>query len=255
MFRGLARAGLVAQGVIHGLVGVLALQIAFGSRGEQADQQGALQELVAQPFGSLLVWLVGCGMAALALWRLTEAIVGVTGPDGEKVGKRLGAAAGCVTCAVISFSALSFAGGERSGESSDERSRDMTARALELPGGPWWVGIVGVGVIAVGGWFVVRAVGTKHRKRLRPDMSRGARRLVDVLAVGGGTARGLVFATVGFFVIRAAARFDPDEAKGLDNALRSLTEAPAGPWILTAVALGLTLFGGFAIAMARWQRM
>nr|WP_153426712.1 DUF1206 domain-containing protein [Streptomyces alkaliphilus] len=247
---------MVAQGVIHGVVGLLALQVAFGAGGDQqADQQGALQELSAQPLGSALIWAVGCGMAALGLWRLTEAVIGVAGPDGGKPTKRLGAAGGCVTCAVISFSVLSFAMGAGGGESSDEQSRDMTARALGLPAGPWWVGVAGVAVIAVGGWFVVRAVRMTHREHLRADVSRGARHLVDVLAVGGGAARGLVFATVGIFVIRAAVRFDPDEAKGLDEALRSLAEAPAGPWLLTVVAAGLTLFGGFAIAMARCRRM
>ncbi|WP_182608538.1 DUF1206 domain-containing protein, partial [Streptomyces alkaliphilus] len=108
VLRRAARAGLVAQGVIHGVVGLLAMQVAFGAGGDQqADQQGALQELSAQPLGSALIWAVGCGMAALGLWRLTEAVIGVAGPDGGKPTKRLGAAGGCVTCAVISFSVLS----------------------------------------------------------------------------------------------------------------------------------------------------
>ncbi|WP_323384947.1 DUF1206 domain-containing protein, partial [Streptomyces calidiresistens] len=117
VLRRAARIGLVARGVIHGVVGLLALQIAFGSGGDpQADQQGAVQELAAQPFGAALIWAVGCGLAALALWRVVEAIVGPAGPDGGKAGKRLGAAGGSVACAVISFSVLSFAVGAGGGE-------------------------------------------------------------------------------------------------------------------------------------------
>ncbi|CAM5306773.1 hypothetical protein STENM223S_04048 [Streptomyces tendae] len=42
---GAARAGLTARGVIYLLVGILALQIAFGSGNRQADRGGALEEL------------------------------------------------------------------------------------------------------------------------------------------------------------------------------------------------------------------
>src|SRR5690349_18175087 len=64
----LARGGLVAYGVVHLLVGWLALQIARGtSSGTSADTSGALTTLAQQPFGKVLLWVVAVGLVALAL--------------------------------------------------------------------------------------------------------------------------------------------------------------------------------------------
>ena len=45
------RAGLVAYGVVHLLIGWLAVQLALGDRSEKASTKGALAELAQQPFG------------------------------------------------------------------------------------------------------------------------------------------------------------------------------------------------------------
>src|SRR5450432_3730256 len=84
----LARAGLTARGVIYILIGWVAIQLALGQTSQEADQRGALQLLARQPFGLVLLWLVGIGFACYALWRLSEAAFGVTG-DGNGAGPRL----------------------------------------------------------------------------------------------------------------------------------------------------------------------
>lgn len=67
------RLGLVAYGVVHLLIGWLALQLAFGQSQGSASSTGALHQLVEQPFGSVLTWLVAVGMVLLVVWRLLEA--------------------------------------------------------------------------------------------------------------------------------------------------------------------------------------
>ncbi|MER5874040.1 DUF1206 domain-containing protein [Streptomyces sp. NPDC002044] len=250
-----ARGGLIARGVLYVLVGVLAVRIAFGEGGQEADRQGALQELAAKPFGGFLVWAVGIGLVCMMLWRLSEAVFGAAGPDGGKTSKRLASAARAVFYGVIAFSVLSFAAGS-GGESGDQQSRDMTSKAMELPGGPWWVGAVGLGIGVAGVVIAVQAARRTFRKHLEmTGVSPGVRKAVDVLGVLGGVARGIVFAAAGGFVVYAAVRFDPAEAKGMDDTLRALTQTPAGPWLLVAVAVGLVLFGVFSWAMARWRRV
>jgi uncharacterized protein DUF1206 len=86
--RGLARAGLGARGVLYILIGWVAILVAFGkTSGHQASQSGALH-LAKQPFGLVLLWLLGIGFAGYALWRLSEAAFGVTG-EGTGAGSRL----------------------------------------------------------------------------------------------------------------------------------------------------------------------
>jgi hypothetical protein len=258
---GAARAGLTARGVIYLLVGALALQIAFGEGGQQADRQGALEEIAEKPLGSVLLWALGIGVAGMALWRLSEAVFGAAGPDGRKWTKRLASAARFVFYTFVAYSVLTFAAGSGGGSgggggSSDEQSKDVTARALELPAGQWLVGAAGVGVIVAGVWIAVRALMRSYHKHLRlGEMSRRARRGVDVTGVGGGLARGLVFAAAGVFAVRAAIDYEPDKAKGLDDTLRSFADTPAGPVLLACVAAGLVLFGLFSFAMARWRRV
>src|SRR5277367_6473793 len=57
----LARSGLAARGVIWILIGWVAISVALGHSSHQADQQGALQMLAGEPFGLVLLWLLGIG--------------------------------------------------------------------------------------------------------------------------------------------------------------------------------------------------
>ncbi|MGH3311879.1 MAG: DUF1206 domain-containing protein [Streptomyces sp.] len=250
-----ARAGMIAQGVLYILVGLLALRIASGGGGK-ADQGGALRELAAQPFGRFLVWGVGLGLAGLALWRLTEALFGASERHGNKPRKRLMSAGRFVLYGVLAYSVISYAVGSRGSGSSDAKSQDITARALSVPAGQWLVGIVGLIIAGFGAWSAVQAIRRKYHDQMRMSrIPRRARRWVDVLGVGGGVSRGAVLVVLGVFAMEAAWSEDADEAKGMDDALRSFAQTPAGPWLLAAIAVGVALFGLFCFALARWRRV
>ncbi|WP_394346669.1 DUF1206 domain-containing protein [Streptomyces dangxiongensis] len=254
------RAGFAARGLIYVLVGVIALQIAFGGEdgGKQADRGGALTELADKPLGSAMLWIVGIALAGMALWRLSEAVVGAAGPDGTKLSKRASSAGRFVFYAFVSYSVLSYAAGDKgSGSgSSDQHTDDVTAMVLKWPAGEWLVGIAGAGVVIAGLWIAVRAVQKKFRKHLRTgEMSPRTERVTDVLGVTGGAARGIVFGVAGVFAIVAAVQHQPGKAKGMDDTLRSFRDLPAGPWLLALIALGLAAFGVFSWFMARWRRI
>ncbi|MFF3322423.1 DUF1206 domain-containing protein [Streptomyces sp. NPDC002889] len=253
-----ARWGLAARGVIYLLVGMLALQIAFGGSRQQADRGGALAELSEQPMGAVLLWALGIGLVGMAVWRLSEALFGAAGPNGHKASKRLLSAGRFLFYGFVAWSVLAFAAGDRGsgGSSGDKQSQDLTAKALEAPWGQWLTGVAGAGIAVAGLWIAVSAVRREYHKHLKlGGMSRRARQFVDVTGVAGGTARGFLFAGIGVFVVRAAVEYKPDEAKGLDDTLRSFADTPAGPWLLVLTAVGLVLFGLFSFAMARWRKV
>jgi hypothetical protein len=153
---------------------------------------------------------------------------------------------------------LSYAAGSKgSGSgSSDKDSEDVTAKALDWPGGPWIVGIAGAALAVVGLSLAVRALLRKFRKHLKmSEMSKRPRQAVDVTGVLGGTARGAVFCVAGAFAIAAAVRHEPGKAKGMDDTLRAFTDTPVGPWLLALIALGLMAFGAFSWANARWRKV
>ncbi|MFF9283174.1 DUF1206 domain-containing protein [Streptomyces griseosporeus] len=253
-----ARAGLAARGAIYLIVGVLALQIAFGDGRREADRSGALAELSEKPFGSALLWALGIGLAGMALWRLSEALFGAAGSGGRKAGARLLATGRFLFYAVVAFSVLSFAAGSKShgSRSSDKQSQDVTSRVLDLPAGQLLVGAAGVGIVVAGVVIGAQALRRKYRDKLRlTEMSPRIRTLTDVTGVVGGTARGILFAGIGAFAVRAAVDYEPDQAKGIDGTLRSFADTPLGPWLLAAVAAGLVLFGVFSFLLARWRRV
>ncbi|MEV6685869.1 DUF1206 domain-containing protein [Streptomyces sp. NPDC051130] len=252
-----ARIGLVARGVLYVLTGLLAVRVGLGtSGGREADRQGALQELAGKPLGPFLVWAVGVGLVCMMLWRLSETVFGAAGPKGDAATKRLASAARAVFYAVAAYSVLSFAAGSGGTRSGDEQSRDVTAKVLGWPGGQWLVGAVGAALVVGGVVIAVRAVRREFRKHMNlGGLSPQWRRAVELLGVAGGVARGGVFAAAGGFAVHAAVRYDPAQAKGMDDTLRTLTQTPAGPWLLVAVAVGLMLFGVFSWAMARWREV
>ena len=114
----LARGGMVARGVIYVLIGLLAVQIAFGSGAKQADTSGALRTVAGHPGGIVVLWLVAVGFAGLVIWRFAEAVYGQAGPGGRAAGKRLGSLARALLYAFICGSVVSFilgTGGKTSG--------------------------------------------------------------------------------------------------------------------------------------------
>ncbi|MFD8805304.1 DUF1206 domain-containing protein [Streptomyces sp. NPDC059597] len=255
-----AKAGFAARGLIYLLVGVIALQMALGgdSGGKQADRGGALAELAEKPFGAAMLWILGIALAGMALWRLSEAVFGAAGGDGHKASKRALSAARAVFYAFVCYSVLSYAAGDKgSGSgSSDKQSDDVTAMVLKWPGGQWIVGAAGLVVVGAGIYIAVRAVMRKFCKHLRTgEMSPTVRRTVEILGVGGGAARGIVFGVAGVFALIAAVQHEPGKAKGMDDTLRSFRDLPAGPWLLALIALGLAAFGVFSWCNARWREV
>ncbi|MEV5679418.1 MULTISPECIES: DUF1206 domain-containing protein [unclassified Streptomyces] len=254
-FTAAGRAGFMARGVVYVLIGVLAARIGLGDRGEQADRQGALGQVAAQPFGNVMLWTLVVGFAGMALWRGSRAVRG-KGGGAKQAGSRLLDAGRAVFYVSVGWGTAVYAAGQGQGADGDAQSRDWTAKALELPYGQVMVGAAGCVLIGVGVVLAGRAGLRRFLRRLDTGaMSRRTKRAVTVLGVGGGVARGAVFAAAGLFVVVAAVRFQPDEAKGVDETLRSFATTPAGPWLLIAVAFGLVLFGVFSFASARWRRL
>jgi Domain of Unknown Function (DUF1206) len=252
----LARGGLTARGVNYLLIGSLALQIAFGSKGKPADTTGALHTVAKHPGGIIVLWLLAVGFAGLVIWRLAETAYGQPGPDGHKAGKRLGSLARAVLYAFICGTVVSFILGAGSKTSGNKQSKDMTAQLMGHSGGRWLVALIGIGILAAGVGLVIYGIRRKFTKQLKTSqMSHGTAKVVTTLGVVGNVARGVVFCVAGGFLVDAAVRFNSQTAQGIDGSLHKLATTPLGPWLLVAVALGLMIFGVYSFCEARWRQV
>jgi hypothetical protein len=252
----LARGGLVARGVMYVLIGVLAVQIAFGSGGKQADTSGALRAVAGHPGGIVVLWLLAVGFAGLTIWRFTEVVYGQAGPGGRKVVKRLGSLARALLYAFICGSVVSFILGTGGKTSGNTQSKDATATLMAHSGGRWLVAVIGVGLGVSGVALAVYGIRGKFAKHLHmAQMSRGTAKAVKTLGVVGYVARGVVFSVAGAFLTDAAVSFSPQKAQGIDGSLLKLATTPLGPGLLVAVALGLVIFGIYSCCEARWREV
>jgi hypothetical protein len=250
----LAKAGLVARGVMYVLIGIIAIQIAVNGSHQQADRTGAVHLVAQTGFGSVILWLLVIGFGGMTLWRLSEAAWGSPDADGRKASKRLASLARAVFYALVTFGILKYALGIGQPGSSDAQSQDLTAAAMKYQGGQVIVALAGVVIVIAGLYVIYRAYKLKFLKHLRMGSAGPrTRKVVTRLGQAGGIARGAVFATIGVFLVIAAKDASPRQAKGIDSALRALAHTPLGPWLLVVVAIGLMMFGAYSWCEARWR--
>jgi hypothetical protein len=253
----LARIGLIAYGVVHLLVAWLALQLAWGSGGESADQSGAMRTLAESPVGKPLLWVVAVGMIALAVWQAAEVLRwrhgwSASGKTRTKALKKSGKAiVKAVIYASLAVLAIRFATG--GGQSSSQQQQQQAAGVFAWPAGRWLVGAAGLILIGVGAYHVYKGVTKRFLKEIdTTDCNPGAVKLVTRLGQAGFPGKGVALAVVGGLLAYAALTFDPSKAQGLDGALHTILELPFGKILLTLVAVGIAAFGAFCFVRARY---
>ncbi|MDR6969933.1 DUF1206 domain-containing protein [Leifsonia shinshuensis] len=243
--RVLARVGLAAIGVLHILIGIIALAVATGAGGN-ADQTGALQALVAVPGGLFVLWAVIVGLIFLSLWQILQAITA------RRPGQKVTEVAKCVVYAALAGIAISIAAGGRSNASSSEQS--MSAKLLAMPGGVFLLAAIGLAVVAVGVVFIVNGVTHRFERDLRLPPNRWAT-ITTTLGRVGYVAKGIALIIVGGLVVFGALTSDPEKAGGLDGSLKALVEVPFGVILLILIALGLIAYGAFWCVRAFASRL
>ena len=253
-FEWLARAGLAARGAIYAIIGVLAVKLALGHGGKTTDQQGALSTIAKQPFGKALLIVMVVGLAGYAIWRLVRAALG-HGPEASDDGKeRLDGLASGIGYAMLCVTAVSILAGSGGGSSGGPDK--ATGGVLGWPAGQILVVAAGVIIIGVGLEQGYTGIRRKFLEKSKTEqMSEGVERAFTALGLAGHLARMVVFALIGYFLIRAAIDFDPDKAVSLDGALTALGHASYGPVLLGVVAAGLVAFAAYSFADARYRRV
>ena len=244
-----ARVGYALSGVLHLLIAWIALQVAWFASGKPADQSGALQTVSASPPGRWALWVAVAGFLALGLWRLASALAVRTRGKSSRWGQKAKGIAKAVLYLVLAWTSLSFAKGQPS--SSKTQNADFTATLLPHPGGRVLVAAIGLAIIGVGGYHVVKG----WTRKFLQDLSEHPGTLATRAGVVGYLAKGLALVVVGVLFVAAALENSSSKATGLDGALRSMRQQAFGSWLLTVVALGIGAYGLYSFARARYARV
>jgi hypothetical protein len=251
----LGRIGLGAQAFCFAIIAVLALALALGLGGRGIDPQGAFIELDDHGWTKALLVLVAIGFAGYSVWRFAQALFdrGRQGSDAAGLGRRAIQLVQGLVYVGLTISAVRVLLGSRP---NGERSAKHTAAGiLGWPGGPVLVGILG-------GVFVIIAVvnaywglsGRFKESLEREHIGPKEERVITMLGRIGFVSLGVVFAVVGWFLIKAAVDFQADAVVNLGGALATLARATYGKWLLGATACGLLVYAAFGFAQVRYHR-
>jgi hypothetical protein len=252
----LARFGYAAKGVVYFIIGLLAMQVAFGFGSKTTETSGVLQTIVTQPLGKFLLSVLAVGLIAYVFWRFTQAFIDPEhqGTDVKRVPQRLGYAMSGLSYLYLALTAVQIIVG-LGGNNSTWR-QDWTAGLLAQPFGQWLVGIVGVFVLGVGLSFLYAAYIAKFREQFKlTEMSNAQVKWVTHVSRFGFAARGIAVGVIGLLLIQAAFLSEPDEAQGLVGALEVLAEEPFGQWLLGVIAFGLVAYAIHMLVLARYYRI
>ncbi|SCF30830.1 DUF1206 domain-containing protein [Micromonospora mirobrigensis] len=251
----LTRAGFIGYGIVHLLFAWLALQIAFGKSGEEGNQNGALRTLGDQPLGKFLLVAIAVGLIAMAIWQLFEAVLGHRSlRDKERLFERITSVVRTIVFAWLAYTAIKVVQ-DASANASDQQQA-LSEKLMTSTGGRWLVGLAGLVLAAVGIGMVIYGIKKKFLRNLKTEqMNPKALSLTRRLGMAGYAARGTVFAIAGILIVTAAVKYDPEKARGLDAALRTLRDQSYGPVLLVLMALGIAAFGVYCFVQSRYRKV
>ncbi|HEU5083136.1 MAG TPA: DUF1206 domain-containing protein [Acidimicrobiales bacterium] len=250
----LARFGLVGKGILHAVIGLLALEIALNrSSSSEASTSGALQWIADRPFGVAALWAVGLSLLALAVW---QGITAVTGDPVEESDAKHRAAWAFKALFYGSLALASLRGALDGGSSGSSGSggdgaSSATDTVFDWPMGRWIVVAAGLAVIGLGVHLIVKhAVHAEFAQRLRVSEDSTP---VLLGRVGYGL-RSLAYLLVGFFLAQAGLAGEEDRKQGLAGALERVADESWGTALLLAMAVGFLAYGAYCVVESRLRR-
>lgn len=244
-----ARAAYAVSGVLHLMLGFLIARIGVGGDGE-ASQSTVLETLGDSAFGTAALWIAVVAFLALAAWQVADAFQG-----GKEAKDRAKAAGKCVLYLALALTAGRIAVGAGDSGDGDEQAQGLASSLMDVPAGRILVGAVGVGIIAGAVYHGWKGLTKKFLEDLRALPSGTAKSVVTWVGIVGYVAKGVALAVVGVLFTAAAITYDAKTAQGIDGAIDTLKDAPAGPAVVVVVGLGFAAYGLYSFARARYARM
>ena len=237
----LVRLGFAARGLTYMLLGFLAMS---ASSEAKRGQNGVFNYIQTIPLGEPLLFLVSAGLLGYALFKLLLGIANLehNPRDAKGWARRVGDLGSAAVHIFLAFAAARFAiGADVTG--GPER---VAAPILDIMLGNFVIGLAGVGMMVAAAMQAREAWSGDFMRHI----SREAPTSVEWVGRAGHAARGVVFAVIGWSLIRAAWSDAGRAVKGLGEALMTLESLGM---LYTLVAVGLLLFGAFSLVTARYR--
>lgn len=250
-FKPFARLGYGARGLVYLVVAFLVAGAAL-TAGSGGDTKDAVRFISQSAFSVVLIPLLIISLAGYSVWRIVQAVFD-TDDHGVKptgLGVRAGLLASSATYGLLMLFTLSLWWGSFS-DGGDSGGFAQTAAGF-IGAGPVSLAVASVFVI-VGGAHIWKAIKRKYRDHI--EAREHIMRWVDVAAIGGLSARGIIFFIIALLFYRHGLSSGEGGQANLEDALAFIAGLPFGSLLLGATAAGLMLFSLYSFSEGIWRRI
>ena len=248
--KNIVRTGYASKGLVYALTGFLAISAAFGLGAQSEGKLGVLKFLQDQPFGNILLGILGLGLFCYSFWRFYQSVVDPEniGSDGKGMGKRIG----------FFFSGLLYLGlgvyafYQIFNPSSSGGSSGKSMIPNDYLDYIFYAVAIGMALKAIFQWKKVYDGDFLKKFHLDTMSNINTRKTVKYLGYAGLIARGIVVAIIAYFFFRAAGTAGSEDIKGTKEAFSFLRQS-SGPILVAMVAFGLLCYGAYMFIMAKYR--
>lgn len=242
--------GFISKGSIYLVIGLLTLLAALNMGGESSGTNQALKFLKKQPFGQVMLLVLGIGLLCYSFWMFVRCFKDPENMGNEKKGKmmRFGI---FITGLVYTF--LAFLCFYHLFTYSPEGSSG--SRYINLLG-PSLVSIIfiGIGVILVV-QIIILIVGVIKGGLLDQFNLEGRKGSSIIRLVGkfGFFSRAFIVGIIAYFFLRAGLYSGSHEIKGIQDAFSFLDQSYFGRVLMVFTSVGFMSYGLFFIFLFRYR--
>ena len=249
-FKADAIIGFVSKGLVYLVIGILSLLAALNMGGESSGTNQALTFLKEQPFGQILLMLLGAGLLCYSYWMFVQSI-----NDPENIGNNIkakGIRFGLFTTGVVYVFVAILAFYHIFTYSPEENS---AARYLDFIG-PFFLSVLFICIgIILAVQAVVLIVGVFQGGLLDQFNLEGHRYSQSIRWVGqfGFYARAFIVAIIAYFFLHAGIYTGNHEIKGIQDAFSYLESSVVGRILMAFTAVGFIAYGAFYVLLTRYR--
>jgi len=242
--------GFISKGFIYLVIGLLTLLAALNMGGESSGTNQALKFLKKQPFGQVLLLVLGTGLLCYSFWMFVRCFKDPENIGNDKKGKmmRFGI---FITGLVYTF--LAFLCFYHLFTYSPEGSSG--SRYINLLG-PSLISIlfIGIGVILVI-QAIILVVGVIKGGLLDQFNLEGRKGSYIIRLVGkfGFFSRAFIVGIIAYFFLRDGLYSGSHEIKGIQDAFSFLDQSDFGTVLMVFTSVGFISYGLFFIFLSRYR--